>query len=58
MMVNKMSEYKEDKLINDLNKGLKKEMTNVIMFAMMIGIIIGIIIASFLHKYIVHPLGW
>lgn len=48
---------KEDPLIKELNKQLSN--TNKY-FALMfiLGFLFGIVTASFLHKFIVHPLGW
>jgi len=47
--------YKNDPLVEWLNK---KEMSSFFALAFVGGVITGIIVASFLHKYIVHALGW
>ena len=48
-------DYKNDPLVEWLNK---KEIKSFFLLAFMGGLFTGIIVASFLHKYIVHPLGW
>ena len=51
----------DNQLLNEINK-TKHKVIHTIQLSMSLGIIIGFLIglvtSSFLHKYIVHPLGW
>jgi hypothetical protein len=52
-------DYKNDPLIDSLNKRNEKELIYVAVSAgLIIGFLIGIVVSSLLHKFIVHPLGW
>lgn len=46
------------KKTEDLDKPLRDVLMQTLFFGIVVGAIIGIVLASFLHKYIVHPLGW
>lgn len=41
-----------------LNKELRNSLIQSLFLGGILGFLAGIIAASFLHKYIVHPLGW
>lgn len=43
---------------DESNNHFGVELDHSIALAFMAGIVIGIVLASFLHKFIVHPLGW
>lgn len=47
---------KNDPFIDQLNK--VQLIDKITALAFVLGILVGIVIASFLHKFIVHPLGW
>lgn len=46
----------KDPIIDQLNK--VQLIDKITALAFVLGILIGIVIASFLHRYVVHPLGW
>jgi hypothetical protein len=54
-------DYKADPLIKQLNhldNETKRTIYTALYGGMVLGFLLGIVVASYLHKYIVHPLGW
>lgn len=49
---------RDKKLLDELNHTVKNQLLLVMVVSGASGFVIGIILASFLHKFIVHPLGY
>jgi hypothetical protein len=51
-------EYQNDPLLKHINKQNIESIKIALALGAIVGFLIGLVVSSYLHKYIVHPLGY